>query len=265
MENEEKAINSENPTEEAIIEGEFAEENQNNPKPKRTKKEIRTLITVSCLFGALVAITTVTLVAGYNAPTSSTLPTTNWSSTSQGYYDKDKLLIKSFSLDDISLENDGGFYSVASIKGNTDAHYMVLPSSSSGTSIIYTNIFTEGNNLFGNDGSEDNIEEIYFPKLYYRIGAYSFSDLASLTKISFAGSSTGTLTIGEGAFTSCPNLTTIELPTNISSIGAGAFNSESLSTINYKGTMTSFNNLNYDWSFAQNLTINCSDGTIVIE
>lgn len=267
MENEEKEQTPENAPIDEPIEEVFVGENENPVKPKRTKKEIRNLIIIGSIYGALVALTIIVLVIGLNSSSSSTIPSTHLAGTSAGYYNKDKNLISSFSTDDVSLENKDGFYSISSIAGKEGAAYLVIPSSYDGTKIMHTSDLAEGTNLFGNDQYGDAIEEIYFPNIYWTIGTYSLSEMDSLTHVSLAGASSGNLTISQGAFQNCPSLLTVELPKNLVSLGEGAFaNCASLETIDFKGTVSSFKAIpNYEKAFSGNVTIKCSDGEIQVD
>ena len=83
-----------------------------------------------------------------------------------------------------------------------------------------------------------------------------------------------TITIAEGysdicfsAFYHC-NLSTINLPSSIVYIDAGAFTGcSSLTTINYSGTMEEWYDVvtNSEWNPATLYTVHCSDGDIIIE
>lgn len=266
MENEEREITEETPLEEKPIEATFEGENANPVKPKRTKKEIRTLTIVACIYGALVAITAAVLIIGANSSSTTTTPTTHLSGTGAGYYDKDKKLISSFSIDDVSLQMSDGFYSISSINSKEGTNYVVLPSSYNGTRIMYTGDVEEGKNIFGKDSNSDAIEEIYFPNLYWTVGANSFSAMNSLTRISLAGASEGRLTISQGAFKDCPLLTNVELPKNLFALGENAFaNCTSLTSIDYKGTVLNFKEVtDYAKAFTGEVTIYCTDGNIKI-
>lgn len=265
MDNEEKTEIEVQETPQEEIEATFEGEIVENPNPKKDKKGFRNLIIIASLFGALIALTTAVLVIGNNIPATVTYPRASWSTTSPGLYGEERTSLGTLN---VSLEkNDDGYYSLSSITGNASAKYLVLPTSYDNTNIVYTKALASDTNLFGNDGSEDSIEEIYFPKIYYNVGSYSFANMEGLTKVSFAsGTSTSYLNISAGAFASCPNLTTIEFPANLKTVEIGAFDSPNLSTIYYKGTMSNFEPfLSAFTSFSETLTVECSDGSIQVQ
>lgn len=267
MEKEETEIVEEITPEENQIEAVSAGENENSGKPKRTKKEIRNLIIVGCIYGALVAITTTVLVIGFNSSSNTvTIPTTHLSSTAAGYYGEDRNLIASFSTEDVSLVAKEGYYSLASIKSKENAPYMVLPSYYDNVRIMHIGDCEEGNNIFGNIENSPAIKEIYFPNIYLTVGKNSFSSMTSLNYVSLAGSSEGRLTISEGAFSGCASLTSIELPKNLVGLGVDAFaDCPSLTSIDFKGTKSVFEAIgDYEKAFSSDVTIKCTDGDIVI-
>lgn len=263
MEKEEEEIIPESEPAEKEIEAESAGENENPGKRKRTKKEIRNLIIVGCVYGALVALTVTVLVIGFNSSTSSSIPSTHLTGTAAGYYGEDKNLISSFSTEDVALTSKEGFYSLSSIASKEGATYLVIPSSYDGIRIMYTDDFEEGTNIFGNDEKADAVKEIYFSRLYWTIGSNAFSGMDSLAYVSLAGASEGRLTISSGAFSNCPLLKSVELPTNLVALGEGAFANTALETVYFRGTTSSFQSVSgADKAFPGTVTVKCSDGDI---
>ena len=69
------------------------------------------------------------------------------------------------------------------------------------------------------DGNE-KVESVFLPDTVRRIMAYAFRDAVNLTEINFPQYLT---TIGGGAFWGCRRLETVELPESLTSIGSNAF------------------------------------------
>lgn len=265
MEIEEEGKLPESEAREEEIEAGSATENENQPKKKRTKKEIRNLIIVGSIYGVLAVLTATVLIIGYSGSSSSTVPSTHLTTTAAGYYDEDKNLVSSFSTEDVELTSQSGYYSLFSIKAKEGAPYLVLPTSYDGTRIMYTSDLEEGINIFGNSLLSDSIKEIYFPNLYWTIGANSFSGMDSLSYVSLAGASEGRLTISSGAFKNCPLLKEVELPKNLVSLGEGAFAGTALETVYFKGTISSFESItNREKAFEGTVTIKCTDGETTV-
>ena len=75
------------------------------------------------------------------------------------------------------------------------------------------------------------------------IGVNAFKDVANLTTVQFESGRTASLTIGDGAFEGCTNLSTIELPETLTAIGANAFrNCSSIQSLVLPSTLTKMGN-----------------------
>lgn len=248
----------------SLVEDENPEPENEKPRGKRTKKEIIALSVSSGILVVLLTLVTVTLVIGFNASESTGAPTASWSTTSPGYYDANKQKVGDIS---VTMSESTDYYTLTSITPEEKGVYLVLPSSYGSKRITYTADFAENSNIFGNDGKDDNLVELYAQRLYWKIGSYSFAHLGGLTKVSLSsGVSTSTQTqtqvIGDHAFYDCPSLTTVELPRNITSIGAYAFASTNISSVIYPSTMSAWNSVSKgENAFPRGTVITCTDGT----
>lgn len=247
----------------SLVDEENSEPAPASPKKKRTKKEIVALSVSSGVLVLLITLVTVTLVFGFNASNSTGTPTASWSTTSPGFYDANKQKVGDIT---VTMNQGEGYYSITSITPEETGKYLVLPSSYGNTRIAHTADFTEGKNVFGNDGKDDNLSEIYAQRLYWKIGSYSFAHLAGLTKVSLAsGDSQNTQVIGSYAFYDCPNLTTVELSRNVTSIGEDAFASSTITSLIYPSTMNAWNSVaKGSNAFKSGTVVTCTDGSITM-
>ena len=117
-------------------------------------------------------------------------------------------------------------------------------------------------------GTEDyrsfvaGIAEVEILNSVIEIGSYAFHNFTKLTSINIPSSITN---IGIGAFYACSSLTSITIPESVTNIGASAFWGISLININFKGTMSEWNNITKlsNWNENSSITtITCTDGII---
>lgn len=142
--------------------------------------------------------------------------------------------------------------------------------------------------------SESYIETLYFPYPILSLGENSFAASPSLKEVYFSNgnlSSSPRFQIKDSAFENCSNLTTIDLPDSLStlgdavfagctlltsltlpqnliSIGANAFANSGLEELNYEGNSTSWELIEKDnaWNANSNIQrVVCKDKTIEIE
>ena len=97
------------------------------------------------------------------------------------------------------------------------------------------------------------------------IAAYAFNACNKLTSITMTDS---VVSIGRNVFGGCTLITNLVLSKNIDQIPLSAFlNCESLSAVNYNGTVEQWNSLSKGWYWIDDsavTTIICSDGTVTV-
>ncbi len=123
-----------------------------------------------------------------------------------------------------------------------------------------------GTMAFAND---PKLEDVFLPKSLLELGSGAFYNDSSLKEIDFSKRKLTTIgaSDGNGVFENCTSLESITLPVAVSYIGANCFkNCSSLSTINYEGEASAWNNITFgdDWSSSSSFTVHCSDADIIV-
>ena len=97
----------------------------------------------------------------------------------------------------------------------------------------------------------------------YSINQYAFWNCKNLTSITIPSSVTS---IGEYAFYGCKSLTSITIPSSVTSIGDGAFYyCTNLTSITYSGTKEQWKSISKDSNWAYNtgsFVVHCTDGDV---
>lgn len=107
-----------------------------------------------------------------------------------------------------------------------------------------------------------DLSEVIIPDSVQEINPWTFCGCKKLTNITL---SSGITMIGEKAFLGCKNLTNITLPSSIKKIDVYAFDDCGLTSVNYEGTKSQWNEIVIN-SLNQPLTsstIHCTDGDII--
>ena len=107
-----------------------------------------------------------------------------------------------------------------------------------------------------------HITKLSLPKSLKEVIAKGFCSCLSLKEIIFEPDNENNLVIGKQAAARCIALTTLELPKNVSSIGENAFSScKNLTTVKYAGTVEEWNYIAKNWQcLPDGVKIQCSDG-----
>ena len=250
---------------------------------KMSPKEKKATWIIGSIGVLLVATLTAVLVIGavedYKRSNKTPIYTAPWNNDPAGFYDENEKYISEGNADYIKKKNnaDQEYAHLRQVSTSTRARTFVLPTTVKieGTSYQVFATGKEEGNIF-HSGS-DNISAVYAQSLYKEIGAYSFSNLPSLTKVSFRSAPTGkqeighhafygdalladvtladNLTaIGESAFEGCAALTQITLSNSLTRLGKSAFKGTSMSYINFNGNRTDWDTITKEEGWDEGLS-----------
>ena len=162
-----------------------------------------------------------------------------------------------------------------------DSPEMIVPSY-----VYYGNQYREVIEIFTSGFESHPIETAILPDTIASLGDRVFTDCQELTSVSFGDDSqfesiphsafnscsqltsinipNSVTTIGESAFSTCYSLPSIDIPVNVTLIGPSAFDScDALETINFAGTMEQFANITKEQGWASGIpaeVVHCTDG-----
>lgn len=174
------------------------------------------------------------------------------------------------------LSNNGGIFNI-NVSSNTQweftiSSYEPAPSSTENYLIftlndnntVYPN--TSGISIFGSEIEEikcvGNQNQIIFENIPTKIGECAFS---GKTSISWLYVPEGVTELSRYCFKGCTSLSYAYIPSTITRIGTAFFDCTNLQRLYFMGTMTQWNNIDLNSSFAyrSRLTqVNCKDGII---
>ena len=203
------------------------------------------------VFGGVIALLITIAVVGAFAPEIAGSKKTNaalaWTNTNPGFYDANKNLLKredatlagSFSLEQKRDSDEKAFYAIKGIETPENAKYLVMPSFSSDTEIKEISN-QENQNIFAKSQYSDSLNEIYFKSFYFRIGNNAFRSMNSLTKISFASTTSTRQTLGAYSLAENTSLKGISFSSTLQKIEEAAFSGDSaLETLDFGSTLLS--------------------------
>ena len=110
-----------------------------------------------------------------------------------------------------------------------------------------------------------NLTEIEIPGTIYEIERFAFNDCQALERVIIAEGVEG---LGGSAFQNCYNLVEVDIPSTITYMDDPFGSCISLTTINYNGTKSDWENLvqniyNFLGELTQTITVHCTNGDIV--
>lgn len=122
---------------------------------------------------------------------------------------------------------------------------------------------TIGNRAFENSG----LTSINIPNNITSLGEQAFSQCPNLVSVTFE-ENINFPTLGTSAFSSCTSLNSIKIPDSVTSISDYAFyNCTQLSDLEFEGTVEQWNAITFgdDWDYdIPATTVKCSNGTVNI-
>ena len=240
MEEKEGKVETENVEESVEIVGKTPVESK-----KMSPKEKKATWIIGSVGILLVAALTTVLVVGsvFEQERANRTPvyTVPWTADPSGFYDEDGKYISEGNADYIKKKDnaDEEYAHLRQVATTPKATTFVLPTTVKIEEKNYQVFATgkEDGNIF-HSGNE-NISAIYAQSLYKEIGAYSFSNLPSLTKVSFRSAPKGKQDIGHHAFYGDAILKDVTLADNLNVLGESAFEGcTSLEQINISGSLT---------------------------
>lgn len=274
---------------EAKVETEIVEESveiadktpvESKKMPPKEKKATWIIGTVGVL---LVATFTTVIVAGaiVDAERANRTPTytIGWNSDDFGFYDENGKHLSLFNADYTKKKDnaDEEYANLRQVQAPIRARALVLPTTTKIEDKSYSVFATgkEEGNIFHSGG--DNISAVYAQSLYKEIGAYSFSNLPSLTTVSFRSAPKGKQdighhafygdallkdviladnlnSIGESAFEGCTSLEQITLSGSLSKLGKSVFKGTSVKYINFNGNRTEWDTISKEEGWDEGLS-----------
>ncbi|MBR6056359.1 MAG: leucine-rich repeat domain-containing protein [Bacilli bacterium] len=216
---------------------------------KMSPKEKKATWIIGSIGVLLVAALTTVLVVGavedHKRSQQTPYYTIPWNTDLGGFYDENDKYISEGNGDYVKKKDsaDNEYAHLRQVGTSTRARTFVLPTYVTIKEDEKENkyqVFTVGKeegNIF-HSGSE-NITAIYAQSLYKEIGAYSFSNLPSLTKVSLRSAPKGKQEIGNHAFYGDALLKDVTLADNLTAIGESAFEGcAALEQITLSGSLT---------------------------
>ena len=192
----------------------------------------------------VVAFTTVMIVGAINDNERANHPIEyyfDWNQDLAGFYNaSDKYAgAGTFEYEIRTDSADREYAHINNVTAITNSTTFVLPSTVKIDDKNYSVYSIGDNGASAIKAKGEKLKAIYAQSLYKEIGSYSFSNLPSLTKVSFRSVKEGKQEIGDHAFYNNPLLTDVTLADNLTALGDSAFEDcSSLTQINLSGSLT---------------------------
>ena len=240
MEENEVKVESEN-----VVETQEIPDKTPLESKKMSPKEKKATWIIGSIGVLLVAtFTTVMIVGAINDSERAKRPIEyyfDWNQDSAGFYNADDkfLGVGNYEYEIRTDSADREYVHIESIGSINNATTFVLPSSAKIDGKNYSVYSLGGGDECVIKTKGEKINAIYAQSLYKEIGSYSFSNLPSLTKVSFRSVKEGKQEIGDHAFYNNPLLTDVTLADNLTALGDSAFEDcSSLTQINLSGSLS---------------------------
>ena len=211
---------------------------------KMSPKEKKATWIIGSIGVLLVAtFTTVMIVGAVNDYERSKRPISydfDWNKDSAGFYNADDKYVGAGTLKyDIRKDSaDREYAHINSVTAITNSTTFILPSTANIDGKNYSVYSIGGEDTSAIKEKGEKLKAIYAQSLYKEIGSYSFSNLPSLTKVSFRSVKEGKQEVGDHAFYNNPLLTDVTLADNLTALGDSAFEDcSSLTQITLSGSL----------------------------